>query len=71
MRCQVDAANPFSTEFKYSRFHAMRASPRNVAALAGKRRHVTADKISGGMGASMQGDDTLVTDFSADLVTSE
>ena len=54
----VDAADPFSTEFKYSRFHATHASPRNVSALTGLRRHVKATE--GGQSAAMQGDDTLV-----------
>ena len=57
----IDAADPFSTEFKYSRFHATHASPRDVSALTGLRRHIKATEGSGGSeGATMQGDDTLV-----------
>ena len=64
---EIDASNPFSTAFKYTRFHATRASPRNVSALTGLRRIVNAKEVSsGGMeGATMQGDDTLVADVGA------
>ena len=55
---EVDATNAFSTVFKYTRFHATHASPRNVSALTGLRRHVKATE--GGQSAAMQGDDTLV-----------
>ena len=62
---EIDATNPFSTQFKFARFHVTHASPRNVSALTGVRRTVDA-KLSGGvLGAAMQGDDTLVADMSA------
>jgi len=64
---EIDATDPYSSKFKYSRFHATRASPRNVAALTGLHRHAAADKGGGGMeGANMQGDDALVMGLSAD-----
>ena len=65
----IDGAEPFSTEFKYSRFHATHASPRNVSALTGLRRHI---KGSGGSeGAAMQGDDTLVAGRATGGVTTD
>ena len=58
---EIDATNPFSTEFKYSRFHAAHASPRNVSALTGVRRAFKAGEAAGNRveGASMQGDDVV------------
>ena len=68
----VDAANPFSTKFKYSRFHATHASPRNVSALTGLRRHIKPTEGSGGSeGATMRGDDTLVAGLATGGVTTE
>merc|ERR1711920_286313 len=63
----IDASNPFSTQFKYTRFNATHASPRNVSALTGLRRTVKAKEVSsnGKEGAAMQGDDTLMADMSA------
>ena len=51
---------------RHTRFHATRAAPRDVAALAGVHRHVEASESAGGMaGATMQGDDALVADLAA------
>ena len=62
---EIDAENHFSTEFKYTRFNATRASPRNVAALTGVHRDVKADQTAAGLeGATVQGDD-VVADPSA------
>ena len=64
---EINAMNPFSVEFKYTRFHAKHASPRNILALTGLRRTMNAKEVSsGGMeGATMQGDDTLMADQGA------
>ena len=61
---EMDANNPFSTEFKYSRFHATSARPRDVLALTGVHRHIDAAAEAGrGIeGATMQGDDTVMAD---------
>ena len=56
---EINTTDPFSTDFKYSRFNATRASPRNVSALMGLRRRVKATQGSGDIeGAMMQGDDS-------------
>ena len=51
---------------RYTRFHATRAAPRDVAALTGVHRHVEVGESAGSMGgATMQGDDALVADLAA------
>ena len=62
---EIDASNPFSTQFKYTRYNATHASPRNASALTGLRRTVKAKEVSsdGKEGATMQGDDHLVADM--------
>ena len=70
--CEMQATDPFSTDFKYSRFHATHASPRNVLALSGVRRALKVDKVAGGAeGATMQGDDTLLADLAVSGVSTE
>ena len=60
---EVGNLDPFAVEFKYSRFYATHARPRDVSALTGVHHHV---KAGNGMeGATMQGDDTLVADPAA------
>jgi len=56
---EIDSTNPFSTDFKFTRFHAVQASPRDVSALTGFHRKAHADKSES---ATMLGDDTLVDD---------
>jgi len=58
---EISATDPFSTEFAYSRFHATRAAPRNVAALTGVRRNIKTG--TGVESATMRGDETVLADF--------
>ena len=37
---EIPLSAPFTVDFKYSRFHAREAAPRNISALQGKRRKV-------------------------------
>jgi len=57
---EIDAKNPFSTAFKYTRFHAEHASPRDLSTLTGVRRSVKGGAAAGGVeGATMEGDDVV------------
>ena len=60
---EIGNLDPFAVKFKYSRFYATHARPRDVSALTGVHRHVMAgDDMEG---ATMQGDDTLIAGLAA------
>ena len=61
---EIDPNSPYSVFFKFTRFYAQHASPRDVSALTGLRRRVS--KVGGLETAFTQGDD-LVADAAAGL----
>ena len=61
--CTVPVLFMNIVQHRYTRFHATSARPRDVATLTGVHRLI---KAGGSMGsATMQGDDTLVTNLAA------
>ena len=54
---EINTLDPFSVFFKYTRFYATSARPRNVSALTGVHRYVKAGNGTEGM--TIEGDDTL------------
>ena len=57
---EIDAKEPFSILFKYARFHATHASPRDVAALTGVHRGI---KV--GLEAAFSRGDDVMADLAA------
>ena len=62
---EIQRTSPFSTAFKYSRFGLVKASPRNVSVLSGKKHRIIKVK---GIPASASSEHDI-TDAMADAQT--